>query len=165
MSLSGLSGFSPALFGASPAEVEATLHREVMQAAAQAAVPGEAEADSAGGRRSLIADGKYGADAGLAAMREARGSTKVDAASCRARSRSARVIAGGASLSASRSARAGRVSRGRGELPEKCVAHVNRWCDARRAPRGGAAGNPTAPAATGEPRNVRDMSGANKIVM
>ena len=38
VSLSGLSGFSPALFGASPAEVEATLHREVMQAAAQAAV-------------------------------------------------------------------------------------------------------------------------------
>ena len=38
MSLSGLSGLSPALFGASPAEVEATLSREVMQAAAQAAV-------------------------------------------------------------------------------------------------------------------------------
>ena len=37
MSLSGLSGFSPAA-GASPAEVEATLHREVMRAAAQAAV-------------------------------------------------------------------------------------------------------------------------------
>ena len=38
VSLSGLSGLSPTLFGASPAEVEATLHREVMQAAAQAAV-------------------------------------------------------------------------------------------------------------------------------
>ena len=38
MSLSGLSGLSPTLFGTSPAEVEATLHREVMQAAAQAAV-------------------------------------------------------------------------------------------------------------------------------